>query len=152
LEKILTDTNVLLRGAQPEHFSHVVADNAIYSLGNNGDVICILPQNLIEFWNVCTRPLEQNGFGWSIIRASNELARLEKIFTVLPDSEAVYSEWKSLVVENSVLGKQVHDARIVAAMKVHGISKLLTFNLKDFKRFQHITLLDPNSFVNSDRD
>lgn len=49
------------------------------------------------------------------------------------------------VLEDSVTGKQVHDARIVAAMNVHQITKLLTFNTKDFKRFQNIELIDPNT-------
>jgi len=148
--QILADTNILLRGVEPGHPSHVVAANATYTLGKQGGIVCVLPQNLIEFWNVCTRPEQQNGLGWSAGRADKELERLETIFTVLPESPAIYSEWRALVRDNSVLGKQVHDARIVAAMNVHGITALLTFNLKDFKRFQHIELVDPDSLVNSD--
>ena len=150
MKQILADTNILLRGVEPGHPSHIVAANATYSLGKQGDLICVFPQNLIEFWNVCTRPEQQNGLGWSADRADQELERLETIFTVLPDSPSIYPEWKALVRENSVLGKQVHDARIVAAMNVHGLKDLLTFNVKDFKRFQHITLIDPDSLVNSD--
>ena len=37
----------------------------------------------------------------------------------------------------------VHDARLVAAMIVHGIPNLLTFNLPDFKRFTEITVISP---------
>ena len=36
---------------------------------------------------------------------------------------------------------QVHDTRLVAAMKVHGLSHILTFNVKDFKRFVDITVI-----------
>lgn len=150
MEQILADTNILLRGVQPDHFSHAAASNAISSLGEKGNIVCILPQNLIEFWNVCTRTEEQNGFGWSVARAAKELERLEKVFNVLPDSDAIFSEWKNVVRDNSVLGKKVYDARLVAAMNVHGISALLTFNLKDFKRFQHIVLIDPDALISSD--
>jgi hypothetical protein len=54
---------------------------------------------------------------------------------VLPDSSAVYSEWRRLVVTFSVSGVQVHDARLVAAMKVNNISHVLTLNVADFTRY-----------------
>ena len=67
------------------------------------------------------------------------------MLTILPDRQAIYREWRKLVVQHAVLGKQVHDARIAAAMKVHQITQLLTFNSKDFVRFDQITLIDPAS-------
>ena len=58
---------------------------------------------------------------------------------------AIYVEWKSLVTQHAVMGKKAHDARIVAAMKVHNVSHLLTFNRADFKRFQGIIIVtEPN--------
>jgi hypothetical protein len=32
------------------------------------------------------------------------------------------------------MGVQVHDARLVAAMKVHGVTRILTINIRDFSR------------------
>jgi predicted nucleic acid-binding protein len=43
-----------------------------------------------------------------------------------------------------VEGKQVHDARLVAAMNVYGIKHLLTYNKNHFKRFAGITVLSPS--------
>ena len=34
--------------------------------------------------------------------------------------------------------------RLVAAMKVHGIESLLTFNVQDFKRYPDISVLNPD--------
>jgi predicted nucleic acid-binding protein len=34
-----------------------------------------------------------------------------------------------------VAGRQVHDANIVATMLANGITRLLTFNVADFRRF-----------------
>jgi predicted nucleic acid-binding protein len=42
-----------------------------------------------------------------------------------------------------VLGKNAHDTRLVAAMLVHGVTHLLTFNVTDFSRFPGLTVLDP---------
>lgn len=143
MENIQADTNILLRSAEPAHPTHQQSVNAVKSLLANGDRVCLIPQNLIEFWNVATRPVDKNGFGWSPAKTDVEISRLESLLTVLPDSQAIYREWRKIVLKNSLPGKQVHDARIVAAMNAHQINKLLTFNFKDFKRFKHITLLDP---------
>ena len=61
---------------------------------------------------------------------------------------AIYPEWERLVIQYAVIGRNAHDARIVAAMKVHGITHLLTFNVGDFKRFQGITVVAPDEIVN----
>lgn len=145
MEDIQIDTNILLRSAEASHPTHQQAVNAVKTFLSNGDRVCLIPQNLIEFWNVATRPVDKNGFGWSPKKTDVEISRLESLLTLLPDSQTIYREWRKIVLDNSVLGKQVHDARIVAAMNVHQITKLLTFNLKDFKRFGHITLIDPNT-------
>jgi predicted nucleic acid-binding protein len=34
-----------------------------------------------------------------------------------------------------VIGNQVYDVRLVAAMTVHGIGRILTFNAGDFARY-----------------
>jgi hypothetical protein len=63
--------------------------------------------------------------------------KIERILTLLRDSAAIYPEWKRLVViiRHSVLGAKVHDARLVAAMDVHRIARILTFNAGDFARY-----------------
>ena len=56
-------------------------------------------------------------------------------------TEAVYDEWRRLVVAHSVSGIQVHDARLVAAMRVHRIKHILTLNTQDFGRYPDITFV-----------
>jgi hypothetical protein len=41
------------------------------------------------------------------------------------------------------MGKQAHDTRLVAAMIVHQITHLISFNTTDFKRFNEIVAIDP---------
>jgi predicted nucleic acid-binding protein len=47
-----------------------------------------------------------------------------------------------------VSGVQVHDARLVAAMKTHGVTHILTFNVVDFQRYadEEIIAVDPLAF------
>jgi predicted nucleic acid-binding protein len=103
----------------------------------------IVPQNLIELWVVATRPVEQNGLGMSPPAAHAELARLKSMFLLLPETPAIYPVWESLVAQHQVSGKPAHDARLVAAMQVHGLTAILTFDRSGFSRFPGIEVLHP---------
>jgi predicted nucleic acid-binding protein len=140
----LADTNILLRSIDQTHAMHSNATTALSSLLRLGDRVCVTPQNIIEFWSVCTRPVDRNGLGLSPGEADREASRLEGLLTLLPDVPAIYPEWRRLVVAHSVSGVRVHDARIVAAMNVYGISNLLAFNGPDFTRYPGIHVVHPN--------
>jgi predicted nucleic acid-binding protein len=143
--KILVDTNILLRATQPHNPTSQVAIQAVKNLLAASEDVCVFNQSLIEFWNAATRDISINGLGVSPVQADAELKRIESMLIILPDHPDIYAEWRKLVVIHSVSGKQVHDTRIAAAMKVFGISQILTFNAKDFKRFQNISIIDPAS-------
>jgi|SRR5947209_8416362 predicted nucleic acid-binding protein len=132
---ILADTNILLRRTQPDHESHSFAVESVALLLERGESVYFTPQNISEFWNVATRPQAQNGLGFSVVLAAGEVAKIEQALILLPESPAAYAEWKRLILAHGVLGAKVHDARLVAAMNVHGIRRILTFNTDDFKRF-----------------
>ncbi|MCY7273768.1 MAG: PIN domain nuclease, partial [Phormidesmis sp. CAN_BIN44] len=59
------------------------------------------------------------------------------------DRPEIFPTWERLIQHYRVMGKQAHDTRLVAAMLVHNIPKILTFNVQDFLRFTEITVLDP---------
>jgi predicted nucleic acid-binding protein len=130
----LADTNVLLRFADHTHPIHPTVRAAVRKLRTSGHSVRATPQNFVEFWNVTTRPIERNGFGLVPATADRLLRLVERLFPLLPDSPAVYTEWRRLVVSFGVSGIQVHDARIAAAMIVHGMTHILTFNTTDFAR------------------
>jgi predicted nucleic acid-binding protein len=139
----LADTNILLRLAQTNSSHHTEAKKAVEKLLKRGDTLFITLQNVSEFWNVCTRPADKNGLGFTIAQTESELSKIEQVFDLLPDTLDVYKNWRELVVNHSVQGVQVHDAKIVAAIKTHHIKNLLTFNAKDFKRYTDINAIDP---------
>ena len=119
--------------------------SAVQQLWTVGEDLCYTSQNLAEFWNTCTRPAELNGYGLSIPEADRRARLVEDQLTLLEDSKAVHLEWRKLVVVNSVSGAQVHGARLVAAMHVHSITHLLTFNVRDFARYAGITPVHPQA-------
>ena len=71
-----------------------------------------------------TRPAAQNGLGLSIPHATDELMRLKSMFPLLPDTPA-------------------HDDRLVAAMQVHGLTAILTFDKTGFSRYAGIEVVHP---------
>lgn len=141
--KYLLDTNILLRLVEIAHQQHNEASEALKKLKIQNAEFYILLQNISEFWNVCTRPKDKNGLGFSIAETDLQLKRFERFFKFLPDTAEVYKNWRELVVKHSVSGVQVHDAKIAAAMKAHNIENLLTFNAKDFKRYSDIKAVKP---------
>ncbi|MCI0391820.1 MAG: PIN domain-containing protein [Acidobacteria bacterium] len=145
----LADTNIFLRLAEPKHPMHAETKGAINSLVAKGDNVGVVPQNVIEFWNVATRPADKNGLGYTIQQTQAEIERIEAFFQLILDTPAIYAEWKRLAIVHAVEGKQVHDTRIVAAMNVHGITNLLTYNKKDFGRFADIVVVSPSEVMSS---
>lgn len=140
----LADTGILLRFVSPSDPNHVLVLNALSSLLRSGAKVCYTSQNLGEFWNVCTRPTTaRGGFGLSIEETNQRAQIIEHHFTYLPDGEAVHIQWRHLIVNYGVSGVQVHDARLVAAMLVHGLTHILTFNTDDFKRYREIAAVHP---------
>ncbi|HEY1949201.1 MAG TPA: PIN domain-containing protein [Bryobacteraceae bacterium] len=146
---MLVDTNLLVRTLQPHHPLHRIADGAIEMLRSQNRRLYLVPQNLIEFWTVATRPVDVNGLGLSTAAARTEIERLERFFTVLRETPALYPAWKRLVFEYQVSGKSTYDARLVAAMQVHGITSILTFNPGDFRRYADIEVVDPATVVST---
>jgi predicted nucleic acid-binding protein len=141
------DTNILLRTTDTGEAAQPIAEAAMIALRRRGESLSIFPQNLIEFWAVATRPLVNNGLGLSIAQTELQLNKLKTMFVLLYDTPEVYSEWERMVVRYQVSGKQTHDAHLVAAMKVHDITSLLTFNVNDFTRFAEITVVNPRTLM-----
>jgi predicted nucleic acid-binding protein len=145
---VLTDTGILLRLVERGDPRHADVRRAVRGLRGRGDTLVAAPQNLVEFWNVCTRPATaRGGFGLSVEETDRRVRLIERIVRILPASDDVYRLWRGLVVAHQVHGVQVHDAHLVAWMTAHRITHLLTLNGVDFARYHGITVLAPADFA-----
>jgi predicted nucleic acid-binding protein len=145
--RVLVDTNILLRSAQPNHPLCSQATRAVSRLIRQKDAVFFCSQNIAEFWNVATRPADLNGLGLSHEEALKEVSSIERLLTLLPDIPAIYTAWKETVRDHKVQGVKVYDARLVATMNVYAVESVLTFNTADFKRYGSITALHPSSVL-----
>jgi len=143
----LVDTSVLARLANTADPFHTVAAQAILELHRRGEVLDVTAQNLVEFRNMATRPRTVNGLGLSVAAAEAKAVVFEATFPLLPETPDIYPVWKALVSGLGVIGKQVHDARLLAVCHVHSVSHLLTFNVLHFARMAGfgpgIVVVDP---------
>ena len=147
----LLDTNILLRIAQPSHSMHPEAWKCVQILLRRKEAVHIVPQVVYEFWVVATRPVASNGLGLSVENVRRKVEKAASFFQLTLDTPAIYAVWLRTVAAYGVSGVKAHDARIVAAMKVHGLSHLMTFNTEDFKRYHgaEITVVTPSEITGS---
>ena len=145
--RVLIDTNILLRSAQPIHPLFSEATHAVSKLLRQRDSVFFCSQNIAEFWNVATRAVGSNGLGMTSQEVLREIGNIEKLLILLPDIPGIYPEWKRIVASHNVQGVKCYDARLVAVMHVYSIDSILTFNVADFKRYPSITIVHPSSLV-----
>ena len=143
----LLDTSILGRLANRADAAHAVAKAAVAELHRRGEVLHVTAQNLIEFRNFATRPVSANGLGLVASAAESLAATFEASFSLLAETPDIYPAWKAVVGALGVVGKQVHDARLVAVCHVHAVTHLLTFNVTHFVRLAGfgpgVVVLDP---------
>ena len=131
---MFVDTNVLV-AARAKVPDRQVAVDAL-SRERRTEVLRISRQVIREYLAVVTRPQT-----WAsplpMAEALLDVDRYASAFEILEDGQTAMDMLASLCREVPVAGKQVHDANIVATMLAHGERRLLTFNVKDFRRFGH---------------
>lgn len=145
----LIDTSVLVRLANTADLQYSIAVAAVVELHRRGEVLHVTPQVLIEFRSVATRPTDVNGLGLSANDAARQSKIFEAVFPMLAETPGFYPAWQKVVDGLKIVGKQVHDARLVAVCHVYGISHLLSFNVAHFARMAKIApeviVVDPKS-------
>lgn len=147
MTQYLLDTNILLRGSDPNSPSYSLVMNSINKLIEEGKQCLITPQVLIEFWVVATRPLEVNGLGWTPKKTQQEISIILSQFSLLEDNPNIFPIWFKLVKNYNIQGKRTHDIRLLAVMIVYNIPYLLTFNPRDFIQLPNITIIHPQDII-----
>ena len=144
----LVDTGIWLRLFDRNDPIHSVVRDARRTLRSTGHSLATCPQNIAEFWNVSTRPATaRGGYGKSALTTERRVQFIERWCGVLAESPVADREWRQLVVAYGIQGVAVHDARLVAMMRVAGIVHILTLNDRDFSRYSGITVVTPSDVI-----
>lgn len=145
--RIALDTNILIRLANEYDPAQAIAISALQAVVNAEHVPCDTPQNIVEFWSVATRRADQRGFGRTTGESDAKVQLFQSSLSLLPENDRIHSAWLHLVRTHAVQASKVHDTRIAAALQVHEVSHLLTWNTRDFKRFEFLTCLTPEQIL-----
>jgi predicted nucleic acid-binding protein len=141
----LLDTNILLRSSDPNSPLQALADASVSELLARNNQLYITSQNIIEFWVVATRPTSVNGFGWNDKQTLEEIEQILNQFPQLQETPQIFTHWLNVVTTYQIVGKRVHDARLVAVMLTHGVTHLLTLNPDDFRNINEIVVVHPQA-------
>ncbi len=147
---ILLDSNILIRLVVKSDASFRDVRSAVSKLLRQGEQLAYATQTVAEAWVVLTRPTSvRGGFGLTYTEARTCRNRLERAFLLLEDRPEMYQCWKQIVDQHQIIGVNAHEARLVATMQMHGVTRILTFNVNDFKRYQHLDVLTPQGVLAS---
>jgi predicted nucleic acid-binding protein len=145
----LIDTGVLLRAfdANSPHYRPI--RQALRKLLDDGEPLTVTVQNMAEFWNVGTRPLEHNGQGLSAVRIKRRVAIVERFCEVVAEDAVSYEHWKRMIESLGVTGVKVHDARLISVMLRSGVKRIFTLNEADFRRYvgEGIEVVTPDAIL-----
>ena len=140
---VFVDTNVLLSVSDMSRADHTACTRLFSAATEAGIHLAVTGQIVREYLVVATRPVPDNGLGLSPANALRNSRELRSRCHLVPEPREVVAELESLVGANSLRGKRIHDANLVAAMRTHGIGTLLTANVDDFRPYEAVTALTP---------
>jgi predicted nucleic acid-binding protein len=142
-DHVLLDTNILLTATDEGRPDHRLALNILNEWPSQGATCYTSPQVLREYLVVCTRPASVNGLGLSQAEALGNVRALRGRLRFLDESEKVFDALANLLDAVPCVGKQTHDANLVATASAHGIGAIATRNVSDFTRFENYVQLMP---------
>ena len=64
------------------------------------------------------------------------------MFNVLPVTIDIFKHFQKLSIKYNITGQKIHDTTIVATMLEYEIENIYTYNVKDFKMYKEIKVLN----------
>ena len=133
-KRVFVDINVLVYFTFAHFAEHRGARHRLAECESLPGTLWTSRQVLREFLAIATRP----GFltpSPSLSFLGKTVRAFENQFEIAADDAEVTALLLELLENPGAQGKQVHDANVVATMRRHRISDLLTHNTTDFRRY-----------------
>ncbi len=144
----LIDANVLVYAINENAKQHTAARMLVES-GLNGEIsICFTPQVFSEFFAAVTNPKQIT----YVLSRENAIHEIEDYF-LKGECNLVYvhrgtlDKIIELLKKYSVKAQDILDLQLVATMLSNNITRIYTYNEKDFARYSEIEVLSPESAI-----
>ena len=140
---IAVDTNILVYAHRRDSPFYEVASKRLIELGEGTAAWAIPWPCLHEFLGVVTNP-RAFAVPTSLERALGQIdIWLESpSLALLTESPTHWTTLRAILVESAITGPRVHDARIMALCRQHGVRELWSAD-RDFSRFAGVTVVNP---------
>ena len=140
---ILLDTNVLVYAVNADAPQHSSCQAVVQAAFDRQILAALVPQILLEFLAIVTHPR-------IYAPPTNLAAAIDQVdawlespsLTLLAESEGYWRELKSMMRDGRIAGPHVHDARVAALCRLHGVRELWTAD-RDFSRFRGLEFRNP---------
>ena len=140
---IAVDTNILVYAHREDSVWHDTAYARIVELAEGRPGWAIPWPCIHEFLAIVTHPKIYNPPTPLAVALDQIEAWMQSpSLVLLGEAEGYWQEIQSMVEAGRVAGAQVHDARIAALCRLHGVRELWTAD-RDFGRFPGVTAINP---------
>ncbi len=140
---IAVDTNILVYAHREDAPFHQIAVQRVTALAEGRTAWAIPWPCIHEFLAIITHPRIYDPPTPLPLALDQVDAWLESpALMLLAESEQHWSELRSLVETGRMTGARIHDARIAALCRQHGIRELWSAD-RDFSRFSDLPLVNP---------
>jgi uncharacterized protein len=140
---IAVDTNILVYAHREDAPFHQIAVQRVTALAEGRTAWAIPWPCIHEFLAIITHPRIYDPPTPLPLALDQVDAWLESPALMLfAESEQHWSELRSLVETGRITGARIHDARIAALCRQHGIRELWSAD-RDFSRFSDLPLVNP---------
>jgi len=140
---IAVDTNILVYAHREDAPFHEIAARRVAGLAEGRAPWAIPWPCLHEFLAIVTHPRIYDPPTPSAAALDQVDAWLEApSLVLLAEAEQYWTELRALVTAGRVTGARIHDARIAALCRQHGVRELWSAD-RDFSRFPNLAVLNP---------
>lgn len=140
---IAVDTNILVCAHRRDSPFHAIARKAITELAEGAATWAIAWPCLHEFFGVVTHPRiykPASTIAEAIAQMDAWLSAPNIV--LLAESDAYWPTLREVLLRGTITGPTVHDARIAALCREHGVRQLWTAD-RDFSRFADLKTVNP---------
>lgn len=140
---IAVDTNILVYAHREESEWHQQADECLTGLAESGKPWGIPWPCIHEFLSIATNPrIYVPPTPMSIAKEQVECWLESPTLLLIGEGLSYWTILVELLGAGQIKGALVHDARIAALCKLHGVTELWTAD-RDFNRFRALNVLNP---------
>ena len=140
---IAVDTNILIYAHREESEWHQQADECLTRLAESQQPWAIPWPCIHEFLSIATNPrIYQPPTPMSIAKEQVDCWLESPTLSLLCEGLGYWQALDKLIDASQIKGAMVHDARIAALCKLHGVTELWSVD-RDFDRFQALKTVNP---------